>query len=178
MSRIGKQIIKVPSSISIGQIGDTLEFKGEKGVLTLKLLEGITIEQKDGILAVSRSDDTADQKAKHGLLRTLINNKIIGVSEGFSKKLEINGVGYRAILDGSNLVLSLGYSHPIVVQAIPEINFKVEKNTITVSGIDNVLVGEIAAKIRSYRKPEPYKGKGIKYFGEKIRRKAGKTAKA
>jgi large subunit ribosomal protein L6 len=178
MSRIGKQIIKVPSSITINQIGDTLEFKGEKGVLSLKLLDGITIEQKDGILTVSRLDDTADQKAKHGLLRTLINNKIIGVSEGFSKKLEINGVGYRAILEGSNLVLSLGYSHPIVVPAIPEINFKVEKNTITVSGIDNVLVGEIAAKIRSYRKPEPYKGKGIKYFGEKIRRKAGKTAKA
>lgn len=178
MSRIGKQIINIPTDVTVKQDGETVTFSGAKGVLTLKLLEGINIKVDGQVLAVSRSDDSDNQKARHGLIRSLIVNKIIGVCAGFSKKLEINGVGYRAILDGSNLVLSLGYSHPILVQAVDGIEYKVDKNVITISGIDNVLVGEVSAKIRSHRKPEPYKGKGIRYQGEKVRRKAGKTAKA
>lgn len=178
MSRIGKQLIKIPSDVVVEKSGNAINFKGEKGADSLNLLNGIDIKIEGDTLSVLRSDDTDEQKSKHGLMRTLISNKIIGVSAGFSKKLEINGVGYRAQLDGSNLVLSLGYSHPIQISAIEGIDYKVDKNVITVSGIDKVLVGEIAAKIRSFKKPEPYKGKGIKYVGEKIRRKAGKTAKA
>ena len=177
MSRIGKQIITIPQDVSVKQDGNTINFSGQKGSSSLLLLGGINIKIDGQKLTVSRTDDSDQQRARHGLLRSLIQNKIVGVSVGFSKKLEINGVGYRALLDGSNLVLNLGFSHPINIPATEGVEYRVDKNIITISGIDNVLVGETAAKIRSYRKPEPYKGKGIRYQGEKVRRKVGKTAK-
>jgi large subunit ribosomal protein L6 len=149
---------------------------GSKGSLSQPLLPGFKIEQQDGLVTVVREVENSDTQKQFGLLRTLIANMVIGVSTGFEKTLEINGVGYRAAAEGRGVSLSLGYSHKISYLPPEGVELKVEGNKIIVSGYDKQLVGEAAAKIRSYRKPEPYKGKGIKYAGEHIRRKAGKTA--
>lgn len=176
MSRIGKVPITVPSGVTVEINGGNIVVSGQKGTLSQPLFDGFEINQTDEALTVVRSVENSDTQKQYGLLRTLIANMIEGVSKGFSKTLEINGVGYRAAAEGRGVSLSLGYSHKISYQPPEGVDVKVEGNTIIVSGHDKQLVGEAAAKIRSYRKPEPYKGKGIKYQGEHIRRKAGKTA--
>jgi len=178
MSRIGKKIINIPAGVEVTFADNNVAVKGAKGVLNQQIPSVIKVDVIDNTVSVTRINDEVFSRAQHGLMRTLINNMIIGVSEGVTKKLELHGVGYRAALQGADLVLSLGYSHPVNVKAPEGINFTVEKNTIAVSGIDKALVGEVAAKIRDWRKPEPYKGKGIRYVGEVVRRKAGKAAKA
>lgn len=178
MSRIGKKLIQVPDSVKIDFNDQVATITGPMGTLSQALPTGLNLTVENGVAAVTRADDTAFLRAQHGLMRTLVSNMIVGVTTGNSKQLEIQGVGYRAVLQGSDLVLSLGYSHPINVKAPDGITFTVEKNIITVKGIDKALVGEVAAKIRDHRKPEPYKGKGIRYVGEVVRRKAGKAAKA
>ena len=179
MSRIGNAPISVPSGVDVSISGRDVMVKGAKGELSMTLPGEITASLDDGVLSVARPDDSGPSKATHGLARTLINNMIIGVSEGFSKKLEIVGVGYRAAAKGSNaLEMQLGFSHPVHIQAPDGIEFEVPQQTeIIVKGIDKQLVGQVAADIRKWRKPEPYKGKGIKYEGERIIRKAGKAAK-
>ena len=178
MSRIGKQPIPVPSGVEVKIDGSTVVVKGPKGELSQTFTDVLTIEQKDGELVVTRPDDSRTARSLHGLTRTLLANMVTGVSEGFSKNLEIVGVGYRAILKGSDLELQLGFSHPVVVSAEPGITFEVPAPTkITVRGIDKQLVGQVAADIRKWRKPEPYKGKGVRYEGEYVRRKLGKAAK-
>ena len=175
MSRMGKQPISIPESVEIKIDGNFLIVKGLKGELKQKLVSDIEIEIKDGN-ALVKLIKGAKNTAIWGTFRALIANMIRGVSEGFEKKLIFEGVGYRASVEGKKLILNLGYSHPIEIEAPEGIEFKVEKNTIIVSGIDKQLVGEIAANIRSKRKPEPYKGKGIRYEDEVIRRKVGKKA--
>ncbi len=179
MSRIGNAPITVPSGVDVTVSGTDVTVKGSKGELTMTLPGAITASLEDGVLTVVRPDDSGQSKATHGLARTLVNNMIIGVSEGFTKKLEIVGVGYRAAAKGSNaLEMQLGFSHPVHIQAPEGIEFEVPQQTeIIVKGIDKQLVGQVAADIRKWRKPEPYKGKGIKYEGERIIRKAGKAAK-
>lgn len=178
MSRIGKQSIPTKDGITITINGSVCSVTGPQGTLTQSLPKGVTVKIDTDSVQVNRNSDEQSDRAAHGLSRTLIANMIEGVSAGFTKQLEIQGVGYRAALQGSNLVLTLGYSHPISVTAPEGITFKVEKNIISVSGINKAQVGEIAAKIREKRKPEPYKGKGIRYVGEYVLRKAGKAAKA
>ncbi len=177
MSRIGKMPIEIPKGVDIKiEDGNTVTVKGPKGALTQKFSTDMTIKIEDGQIVIKRPSDLKRHKAFHGLTRSLINNMVIGVSEGFKKELEINGVGYRAQLQGKTLVLSLGYSHP--VEMIPPEGITIELPTqtkIIVSGYDKQAVGEFAATIRSKKKPEPYLGKGIKYAGERIRRKEGKT---
>jgi len=178
MSRIGKQIIKIPEGVEIKVSENTLTAKGKKGELNLDLHPVIKLAIKNSQIKVSV--DNPQQKASRslwGTYRALIANLIEGVTEGFSKKLEFSGVGYRVNLSGQKMVLELGFSHPIEYTLPEGIEGKVEKNTITISGIDKVKVGQVAAEIRSFRKPEPYKGKGIKYEDEIIRRKAGKVVK-
>ncbi len=179
MSRIGKAPVAIPSGVEINVSGDDVVVKGPKGELTQTLPEGITIEVADGNVNVSRETDERSQRALHGLMRSLINNMVIGVSDGFRKDLEIVGVGYRANQKGpAKLELSLGYSHTINVEAPDGITFDVPEPTkVGVVGIDKQAVGQVAAEIRSLRKPEPYKGKGVKYVGERIIRKAGKAGK-
>lgn len=182
MSRIGKQTITIPTGVTITQGADgAIVVKGTKGELSYIPTEFVKVEIKENELSVTRIDDSKKARSFHGLTRTLIQNMVTGVTKGFEKRLEINGVGYRAQVQGNKLVLQLGYSHPIE-HLIPEgITVKMgedKKNIIIVSGIDKQKVGQVAAEIRSYRKPEPYKGKGIKYEDEYIRRKAGKTAAA
>lgn len=178
MSRIGKQPIPVPSGVEVKIDGSTVTVKGPKGELSQTFSEILSIKQEDGVLLVERPDDGREARSLHGLTRTLLANMVIGVSEGYSKNLEIVGVGYRAILKGSDLELALGFSHPVVVVPEPGITFEVPApNKITVRGIDKQRVGQIAAEIRKWRKPEPYKGKGIRYEGEYVRRKLGKAAK-
>jgi large subunit ribosomal protein L6 len=177
LSRIGKKPIQIPSGIKIEKMNGYLKVKGPKGELELKLHPNIQVNIDKEELVVSRNSDVKKDKALHGLFRSLIYNNIIGVKDGYSKKLEIVGVGYRAELKGKKIQLSLGYSHPIVFS--PSDNIKLEVPTptsINISGIDKQLVGMVAAKIRSFRPPEPYKGKGIKYENEVVRRKAGKAA--
>ncbi len=179
MSRVGKKPIKIPQGVEVLVEKQEVKIKGPKGELVQKINSKVKVEKKDGELRVS-VDNPQDkrQRALWGLFTSLLNNMVEGVTEGFEKQLEINGVGYGAQLQGKKLVLKVGYSH-LVDFDIPEgIDVKVEKNIVTVSGIDKQQVGEIAAQIRSVRKPEPYKGKGIKYVDEVIRRKAGKAAKA
>ncbi len=182
MSRIGKQPINIPDGVEVKIKDSLIKIKGPKGELTQEILPGIKVEVKDsdteGIrkIIVSLEKKTKDSAAFWGLLRTLISNMIEGVIEGYQKQLEVEGVGYRVVLEGNKLVLSLGFSHSVEVTAPQGIEFKVEKNLITVSGIDKQLVGQVAANIRAKKKPEPYKGKGIHYLGEVIRRKAGKKA--
>jgi len=178
MSRIGKQKIELGEGITVTIDNGHVTVVGPKGSLSHILPPSVSIISADHIVQVSRADESEAARAGHGLVRTLIANMVKGVGEGFTKQLEIQGVGYRAALDGANLNLSLGFSHPVKVAAPEGITFKVEKNIISISGIDKAAVGEIAAKIRSFRKPEPYKGKGIRYVGEIVRRKAGKAAKA
>jgi large subunit ribosomal protein L6 len=179
MSRIGKLPITVPSGVDVTIDGRTVTVKGPKGTLSHTLIDPITVERgDDGSVVVKRPDDERRTKAFHGLSRTLVNNLIIGVTSGYEKKLEIQGVGYRVALKGSNLEFALGFSHPVVVEPPSGITFAVETPTrFSVSGIDKQLVGETAANIRKIRKPEPYKGKGVRYAGENVRRKVGKTGK-
>ncbi|QSB04526.1 50S ribosomal protein L6 [Natronoglycomyces albus] len=179
MSRIGISPIAVPSGVDVTIDGQTVTVKGPKGELNHTLVDPITIEKKDdGSLQVNRPDDERDSKARHGLSRTLVNNMVIGVSEGYRRSLEINGTGYRAQLKGTTLELALGFSHPVVVEPPQGITFVLEKPTLLhVEGIDKQLVGEVTANIRKKRPPEPYKGKGVKYVEETIRRKAGKAGK-
>lgn len=179
MSRIGSTPITVPSGVDINVSGSTVEVKGPKGTLTHDLPEQISLSQEDGTLNVERVDDQRESKALHGLTRSLINNMVVGVSEGFKKELEIHGVGYRCQAKGTDaLEFQLGFSHPVNVQAPEGIEFEVPQQTqIIVTGIDKQLVGQVAADIRALKKPEPYKGKGIRYVGERIIRKAGKAAK-
>ena len=179
MSRIGKQPITVPAGVDVAIDGRTVRVKGPKGTLSHTVPEPITVHRaEDGTLLVQRPDDERRSKALHGLSRTLVNNMILGVSQGYEKKMEIHGVGYRVVAKGANLEFSLGYSHPVPVSAPEGISFTVESPTrFSVSGIDKQAVGEIAAIIRKLRRPDPYKGKGVRYAGEKIRRKVGKTGK-
>ena len=178
MSRIGKMPIAVPAGVEVTIDGATVTVKGPKGELTRSSAEMLTISLNDGVLTVERPDDSREAKSLHGLTRTLLHNMIVGVSEGFSKKLELQGVGYRVALKGKNLDLSLGFSHPVIVEPEEGISFEVPDNThIIVKGIDNQRVGQVAADIRFLRPPEPYKGKGIRYDGEVVRRKLGKASK-
>jgi large subunit ribosomal protein L6 len=179
MSRIGKLPVAVPSGVDVNIDGQSVSVKGPKGTLSLSVAEPIIVERaEDGTLAVKRPDDERRNRALHGLTRTLVNNLVVGVTEGYTKKLEIHGVGYRVQLKGSDLEFSLGYSHPVKVTAPEGITFTVENPTrFSVSGIDKQQVGEVAANIRKIRPPEPYKGKGVRYQGEVIRRKAGKAGK-
>jgi len=179
MSRIGNAPIEVPSGVDVSVSGNVFKAKGSKGELSFGLPEKINVKVEESTISVSRIDDQGESKALHGLSRALLNNMVIGVSEGFKKELEIVGVGYRAKAQGKNkLELLLGFSHPINYEAPEGIEFDVPEPTkITVSGIDKQIVGQVAAEIRSYRPPEPYKGKGVKYVGERILRKAGKAGK-
>ena len=178
MSRIGKEPISIPSDVQVSIEGKSVEVTGPKGSLDLDLPGEINVRQEDGVVLVERPNDERKNKALHGLTRSLINNMVIGVSEGFKKELEIVGVGYRAAISGDGLELQLGFSHPVKVKAPDGITFDVPEPTqIIVSGINKEVVGQVAADIRSYRKPEPYKGKGIRYAGEYVARKAGKAAK-
>lgn len=179
MSRIGKQPIPVPAGVDVKLDGNTLTVKGPKGELTRSFNEILTIKQEGEEIIVERPDDSREAKSMHGLTRTLINNMVVGVSEGFSKKLELVGVGYRAQLKGKDLEMQLGYSHPVIVQAPEGITFECpSQNEIVVSGASKEAVGQVAANVRAWRKPEPYKGKGIRYEGEYVRRKLGKAAKS
>ena len=179
MSRIGKLPIAVPSGVDVAIDERLVTVKGPKGTLSHNVAAPITVEKADGILEVKRPDDERESRSLHGLTRTLINNMVVGVTEGYEKKLEIVGVGYRVLSKGpTQLEFQLGYSHPIIFDAPDGITFAVEGPTkLGVQGIDKQLVGETAAKIRKLRKPEPYKGKGIRYAGEVVRRKVGKAGK-
>lgn len=178
MSRIGKLPVVLPQGVTCEiQPGNVVTVKGPKGTLTRELSTEMTIEQKDNEIIVTRPDDLKRHKALHGLTRALIQNMVTGVHDGFTKVLEINGVGYRATKQGNKLVLALGYSHPIEMIDPEGLESKVEGNKITITGIDKQAVGQYAANIREKRGPEPYKGKGIKYSDEIIRRKVGKTGK-
>lgn len=178
MSRIGKKPVLVPAGVTVTVDNTTVTVKGPKGELTRTFSELISIKEEGEELLVVRNDDTTDSNAQQGLTRTLLHNMVVGVSEGFEKKLELTGVGYRASLKGKDLDLSLGYSHPVIYPAPENISFLVPDNThITVQGISKEQVGQVAAEIRMKRPPEPYKGKGIHYEGEHIRRKLGKAAK-
>ena len=179
MSRIGKQPILVPAGVEVSIEGTHIQVKGPKGELGYDFNSIMSVVCEDGQIVVSRPDDSRQARSFHGLTRTLIANMVEGVSQGFQKKLELVGVGYRAALKGSNLELQLGYSHPVVVEPPAGISFEVPDQThITVLGADKQQVGEVAAIIRKWRKPEPYKGKGIRYEGEHVRRKLGKAAKS
>ena len=178
MSRIGKHPVIVPAGVTVEIDGHTVKVTGPKGTLERTFTPSTTLSLEDGQVKVDLIDGVADSNAQQGLTRTLINNMVVGVSEGFAKKLEMTGVGYRATLKGSDLDLSLGYSHPILYKAPENISFEVPDNThIVVKGISKEQVGQVAAEIRRMRPPEPYKGKGIHYEGEYIRRKLGKAAK-
>ena len=179
MSRIGRMPISVPSGVSVDIDGSTVTVKGPKGTLTHEVKEPITItKSEDGTLEVARPNDERQSRSLHGLTRTLVNNMVVGVTDGYSKALEISGTGYRVVAKGSALEFSLGYSHPVVVDAPEGITFAVESPTkFSVAGIDKQKVGEVAANLRKLRKPDPYKGKGVRYAGEVIRRKAGKAGK-
>ncbi len=185
MSRIGRAPIPVPTKVQVTWTDENLvTIKGPKGELSCQVDPALTLELEEGTLMVKRPSDSKEHKAKHGLYRTLINNMVEGVTKGYTKQLEIHGVGYRAARVGENLVIQVGYSHPVEVQPPNGITLSVDgvdpatkATKLSVSGIDKQLVGEIAAQIRRIRKPEPYKGKGIRYAGEAIRRKAGKAGK-
>ena len=179
MSRIGNAPITIPSGVDVTVVDRTITVKGPKGSLSREIPGQIEVAIEDGVLRCTRPNDERQQRAQHGLARSLVNNMVIGVTDGFNKKLEIVGVGYRAEAQGPNaLRLNLGFSHPVNVTAPDGITFEVPAPTqVTVSGIDKEVVGQVAANIRSIRKPEPYKGKGVRYAGERILRKAGKAGK-
>jgi large subunit ribosomal protein L6 len=179
MSRIGKSPIPVPSGVDVSVVDRRVTVKGPKGTLERELPETITVRQDGDVLVVERPNDERQNRALHGLVRSLVNNMVVGVSQEFSKELEIIGVGYRATAQGpSRIELALGYSHPVHVEAPDGISFEVPSPTrIVVRGIDKEAVGQIAADIRKLRKPEPYKGKGVRYLGEYVPKKAGKTGK-
>ncbi len=178
MSRIGRMPVAIPAGVTVDIAeGNKVTVKGPKGTLSRDLAPEMEIKIEDGHVVVTRPNDLKRMKSLHGLTRTLIKNMVVGVTEGYEKKLEVNGVGYRAAKAGKKLTLSLGYSHPVEMEDPEGIETKVEGNVITVSGINKEKVGQYAAEIREKRKPEPYKGKGIKYSDEVIRRKVGKTGK-
>ncbi|MBC7293912.1 MAG: 50S ribosomal protein L6 [Thermoleophilia bacterium] len=177
MSRIGKAPITIPSGVEVDIAGNTVTVKGPKGQLSLNVHPRVQVTLSDGVLTVTRPDDSGPSRSLHGLTRTLLANMVTGVTAGFEKRLEIVGVGYRASKKGSDLEILVGYSHPVVVSPPENIEFEVPTPTqIVVKGIDKQLVGQVAANIRAIRKPEPYKGKGIRYEGEVVRRKVGKRA--
>lgn len=179
MSRIGKAPITVPGGVDVSIAGGSVTVKGPKGTLSRTIPGAISVRQDEGSLLVERPDDARENRSLHGLTRTLVNNMVVGVTEGFTKELEIIGVGYRAEAQGpSTLRLALGFSHPVIVNAPEGVTFETPSQTrIIVKGIDKEVVGQVAANIRAIRKPEPYKGKGVRYLGEKVLRKAGKTGK-
>ena len=181
MSRIGKSIITIPTGVTVSFVDNLVTVKGPKGELSQKVIGGITLVQEGTERIVNRPSDSKEHRSLHGLYRALINNMIVGISEGFTKQLELVGVGYRASHSGQRLELALGFSHSIILELPKEITLNTEtekgKNPIvTLSSFDKQLLGMVAAKIRSFRKPEPYKGKGIRFVGENVRRKAGKSA--
>jgi large subunit ribosomal protein L6 len=180
VSRIGKKPVLLPKGVQVAVQGNTVKVKGPKGELERTFPGLVSIELTDGHIQVTRPSDAPSVRALHGTTRALIQNMVTGVSEGFSKSLVVEGVGYRAELKGKQLVMALGYSHPVPVDPPPGITFAVDEKakTITISGVDRELVGQVAADIRSWRPPEPYKGKGLRYSNERIRRKAGKAGKA
>ena len=179
MSRVGRLPVAIPSGVTVTVAdGNLVTVKGPKGELVKAMHKDINIAVEDAQVVVTRPSDVKEHRALHGLTRALLNNMVVGVSQGFSKTLELNGVGYRAQLQGKKLVMNLGYSHPVEVEAVDGVDFKLDGTTkVIVEGIDKEKVGAVAANIRSWRKPEPYKGKGIKYSDEVIRRKEGKTGK-
>lgn len=177
MSRIGNKIITVPAGVTVTINGSEVSVKGPKGSLTKKFYDKLSIEQTGSEIVVKRPDDLPMTRAMHGTCRALLANMITGVSEGFKKGLELVGVGYKVAAKGKGLTLSLGYSHPVEIEEVPGVEFKIDGNTkLSVEGIEKEVVGQVAAVIRSKRPPEPYKGKGIKYAGEVVRRKEGKKA--
>lgn len=177
MSRVGKLPIALPSGVTITVDDALITVAGSKGTLTQFTMPDITVKQEGSEVLVTRANDEPKIRAKHGLMRSLVNNMVVGVSQGFSKKLEINGVGYRVAAQGADLKLNLGFSHDVIYKIPAGVTAAVDQNTITVSGIDKQQVGQVAAEIRALKKPEPYKGKGIKYEGERIIRKSGKSGK-
>lgn len=176
MSRIGRQPINIPEGVEVKIDGNNIVVKGPKGELTSRTIKNMEVSIKDNTIEVKPSVQNPDTQKQFGLQRTLIANMVTGVSEGFKKELEVNGVGFRAQMKGSALEMSLGFSHPIIYTAPDGVELSVNQNIITVSGIDKQMIGESAANIRSFKKPEPYKGKGIRYIDEYVRRKAGKAA--
>ncbi|NIO58513.1 MAG: 50S ribosomal protein L6 [Acidobacteria bacterium] len=179
MSRIGLAPITLPSGVEVSAKGNTVTVKGPKGTLTQDMDDRFTLAVEDGVVSIARSDDETDTKARHGLYRSLVANMVVGVSEGYTRELQTVGVGYRAAMKGSSVELQVGFSHPVVMDAPDGVSFEVPDPTrIIVSGIDKQLVGQVAANIRKVRPPEPYKGKGIRYAGEQVRRKAGKSGVA
>ena len=178
MSRIGKAPITVPNGVEVSIAGRTVSVKGPKGNLSREIPGEIVVRKEENTLLVERPNDERTNRALHGLTRTLVSNMVVGVTDGFAKELEIVGVGYRAEAQGQNLRLALGFSHPVIVEAPAGISFEIPAQTrVIVKGIDKELVGQVAANIRSIRKPEPYKGKGVRYLDERIIRKAGKAGK-
>ncbi|BBL79569.1 50S ribosomal protein L6 [Rubrobacter xylanophilus DSM 9941] len=176
MSRIGRAPVEVPGGVSVEISARSVKVRGPKGELTVPVGRGVSVREEDGKLFVERSSDAPQHRAMHGLTRSLLNNAVVGVTEGFAKTLQISGVGYRAQLQGQNVVLQVGYSHPVTVEPREGIQLEVPNpTTIVVRGIDKQQVGQMAAEIRRVRPPEPYKGKGIRYEGEQIRRKVGKA---
>lgn len=179
MSRIGQMPVVLPSGVEVKIDGNEVVVKGSKGELSRSFNERIAFELEEGVVTVTRPDETREARSLHGLSRALLSNMVLGVTEGFSKELEVQGVGYRAALKGKDIELQVGFSHPVLVEAPEGITFEVPEPTrIIVSGIDKEKVGQVAADIRGVRPPEPYKGKGIRYTGEYVRRKAGKAGKA
>lgn len=181
MSRIGKSPVTIPSGVEVKVDSNVVTVKGSKGTLTQEMDSCVSMNIEDGTITFTRESDTPDHRAKHGLYRALVANMIVGVSEGYKKELEVVGVGYRAVATGQVLELALGYSHPIVIEfplelKVSAVSAKGKAPIVTLESHDKQLVGQAAAKIRSLRKPEPYKGKGVKYVGEELRRKAGKSA--
>lgn len=177
MSRVGKQPITVPSGVTVAVEDDFVTVNGPKGSLKQFTMPGVKISQAEGSLTVERDNDERANRARHGLMRSLLNNMVTGVTQGFEKKLEINGVGYRVQQQGADLKLNLGFSHDVVYKIPAGVTATIEQNTITISGISKQQVGQVAAEIRALKKPEPYKGKGIKYADERIIRKSGKSGK-
>ncbi|MDF2461125.1 MAG: ribosomal protein [Candidatus Saccharibacteria bacterium] len=176
MSRIGRKPITVPAGVTVELQDRHVKVTGSKGTLELDLLPGINIAQDGDTLTVTKAVETPETQRSYGLMRTLVDNMVVGVSTGFTRSLEINGVGFRAAVAGNTINLSLGFSHPVIFVLPQGVEAKIEKNVITLSGHDKQVVGQAAANLRALKKPEPYKGKGIKYVEERIRRKAGKTA--
>lgn len=176
MSRIGNYPVEVPSGVNVELSGRSIKVRGSRGELTVPIGEGIEVKEEDGMLVLERASESPKHKAQHGLTRSLVYNAVVGVTDGFSKTLQISGVGYRAQLQGQNLGLQVGYSHPVMVEPRDEIQFEVPApTTIIVRGIDKQRVGQTAAEVRKVRPPEPYKGKGIRYEDEVVRRKVGKA---